>query len=235
MKEFEITSRSVEQAIEEVQSAHGLRLEEFSYEIIDPGSRGFLKFGSREAIIRVAIQNTYYARQVSTYIEKMLRYSSDLDSDLSVTTQTKDMKIIVQLQGEHLGRMIGKHGKTLSALQHLSNIFVNRLTDSKVTVLVEIGNYKERRKETLSKLALHCAKKVQSSGRRIQLDPMFAFERRIVHESIKGMQGIRSYSKGLEPYRFVVIEPNRKRSNQARKSRQRRKVETNETVHQEIH
>ncbi len=230
MKGFEVTSKSVEQAIEEVQNQYHFDPDEFSYEIIDPGSRGFLKFGSRDAVIHVSIQNTYYARKVASFIETLLRFSKDLDSDLIVTYRTQDSKILIQLEGAHLGRMIGKHGKTLSALQHLSNIFVNRLTDSKVTVLLEIGNYKERRKETLTQLATHCAQKVQVSGKRIHLDPMFSFERRIVHESIKKIKGIRSYSKGLEPYRYVVIEPSHNRSNSMKQKRKRKEIDTHGSV-----
>ena len=121
-----------------------------------------------------------------------------------------------------MGRIIGKHGKTISALQHIANIYVNRITDVKAVVLLEVGDYKDRRKEIIEKIAFQNAKKAKYQGERIELDPMFSFERRIVHETIKKMNGVRSYSKGLEPYRFVVIEPQSRTKNGSTRRNYRR-------------
>ncbi|HPE67942.1 MAG TPA: RNA-binding cell elongation regulator Jag/EloR [Thermotogota bacterium] len=207
LKQIELTARTPEEALEKIQGEWLFEETEFEYEVLDPGSKGFLKIGSREASVCVRILNGYFARKVGEYIHDILGFSSDGLAETSIRTQAKDARIHVFLEGTHLGRMIGKHGKTISAIQHLANIFVNRLTDSKVLVFVEVGDYKDRRKEIIRKIARQNALQVSRTGSRIQLDPMFAFERRIVHETIKKIPGVKSFSMGLEPYRYVVIEP----------------------------
>ncbi len=212
MKELEISGKTVEIAIEEAQKKWDLDMNEFDYEVVDPGSKGFLKFGSRDAVIKVSMKTDFFARKVCDYIKKILSYSNDMDQGFKLNHTIKNGKIFINLFGDELGRIIGKHGKTISALQHIANIYVNRITDIKAVVFLEVGDYKDRRKEIIEKIALQNAKKVKQNKVKIQLDPMFSFERRIVHETIKKVSGVKSYSKGLDPYRYVVIEPQRQYS-----------------------
>lgn len=210
MKEFEVTAKTVEEALDVVKSEQGYLENEYDYQIEDPGSKGFLKIGTRNAIIKISVKNEYFARRVKEFIEKILSFSLYIPESLSVSVESKDARIFIHLDGEHLGRMIGKHGKTISALQHLATIFVNRLTDTKMTVFIDVGDYKDRRKDLIRKIAKKKASVVVETGKSIQLDPMFAFERRIVHETVKAISGVQSFSRGLEPYRYVVIEPAKK-------------------------
>ena len=207
MKELEIAGRTVEMALEDAEKKWGLKENEYDFEVIDPGSKGFLKIGSRDALIKINMKTDFFARKVCDYITSILNYSNGINHDLKIKFKIRNGKIYINLFGEELGRIIGKHGKTISALQHIANIFVNRITDVKAIVLLEVGDYKDRRKEIIEKIALQNAKRVKYQGDKIELDPMFSFERRIVHETIKRINGVRSYSKGLEPYRYVVIEP----------------------------
>ncbi len=207
MKELEIAGRTVEMALEDAEKKWGLKENEYDFEVIDPGSKGFLKIGSRDALIKINMKTDFFARKVCDYITSILNYSNGINHDLKIKFKIRNGKIYINLFGEELGRIIGKHGKTISALQHIANIFVNRITDIKAIVLLEVGDYKDRRKEIIEKIALQNAKRVKYQGDKIELDPMFSFERRIVHETIKRINGVRSYSKGLEPYRYVVIEP----------------------------
>jgi len=207
MKEFQITGKTIENALGELHDKHAIKEGEYEYEVVDPGSKGFLRIGSRDAEIKIRLKPTYFARSVRDYIESILKYSNGGVKDMDLQYNTKGSKIFIQLKGEQLGRIIGKHGKTISALQHLSNIYVNRITDVKATVYIEVGDYKDRRKDIIKKIAVQNAKKVKSSKKKVELDPMFAFERRIVHEVIKSISGVKSFSKGLEPYRFVVLLP----------------------------
>ncbi|MDN5359056.1 MAG: spoIIIJ-associated protein [Thermotogaceae bacterium] len=211
MKELEITGRTIEIALEEAEKKWGLNHNEYEYEVLDPGSKGFLKIGSRDALLKLTMKTDYFARKVCDYLAGILSFSNGISQDLKIKYKIRNGKIYINLFGEEMGRIIGKHGKTISALQHIANIYVNRITDVKAVVLLEVGDYKNRRKEIIEKIAFQNAKKAKIQGKRIELDPMFSFERRIVHETIKKMNGVRSYSKGLEPYRFVVIEPQKKR------------------------
>jgi spoIIIJ-associated protein len=211
MKELEITGRTIEIALEEAEKKWGLNHNEYEYEVLDPGSKGFLKIGSRDALLKLTMKTDYFARKVCDYLAGILSFSNGISQDLKIKYKIRNGKIYINLFGEEMGRIIGKHGKTISALQHIANIYVNRITDVKAVVLLEVGDYKDRRKEIIEKIAFQNAKKAKYQGERIELDPMFSFERRIVHETIKKINGVRSYSKGLEPYRFVVIEPQKKR------------------------
>ncbi len=226
MKEIEISNKTVEDALNEVKHKWNLNEGEYEYEVVDPGSKGFLKIGSRDAQIKVKLTSKYFSRMVAEYVKQILDFSKDTSSDLQIQTEESDSKIFVYLKGNNLGRMIGKHGKTISALQHLANIYVNRVTESKVNVFIEVGDYKDRRREIIKKIARQYAYKVIKTGKKIELDPMFAFERRIIHETVKSISGVKSFSMGLEPYRYVVIEPvkrpqkyNRKPGEQAAKKR----------------
>jgi spoIIIJ-associated protein len=225
MKEFEISGKTVDAALVDAEKKWGLNNNEYDYEVVDPGSKGFLKIGSRDATIRINMKTDFFARKVREYIKDILQFSNGDDNDVNITYRTKNSKIFINLSGEHLGRIIGKHGKTISALQHISNIYVNRITDIKVVVYIEVGDYKDRRKEIIQKIAVQNARRAKSSNKRVQLDPMFAFERRIVHEAIKSVKGVKSYSKGLEPYRYVVIEPYRSHQNSGKKDFRRYKDE----------
>ncbi|HPE41143.1 MAG TPA: RNA-binding cell elongation regulator Jag/EloR [Bacteroidales bacterium] len=207
MREYELSGKTVEIAVEEAEKKWDLRTNEYDFEVVDPGSKGFLKIGSRDASIKIIVKIDFFARKVCEYINSILNYSHGINHDLKTKYKIRNGKIYINLFGEELGRIIGKHGKTISALQHIANIYVNRITDVKAIVLLEVGDYKDRRKEIIEKIAVQNAKKAKYQGNRVELDPMFSFERRIVHETIKKMNGVRSYSKGLEPYRFVVIEP----------------------------
>ncbi len=210
MKELEITGRTIEMALEEIEKKWDLNHNEYEYEVLDPGSKGFLKIGSRDALLKLTMKTVFFARKSCDYIAGILNFSNGISQDLKIKYKIRNGKIYINLFGEEMGRIIGKHGKTISALQHIANIYVNRITDVKAVVLLEVGDYKDRRKEIIEKIALQNAKKAKYQGERIELDPMFSFERRIVHETIKKMNGVRSYSKGLEPYRFVVIEPQKR-------------------------
>src|SRR6056297_375467 len=222
MKELEITARTIETALEEAEKRWGLNQNEYEYEVLDPGSKGFLKIGSRDAQLKIIMKTDYFARKVCDYISSILNFSTGMSHDLKIKYKIRNGKIYINLFGEEMGRIIGKHGKTISALQHIANIYVNRITDVKAVVLLEVGDYKDRRKEIIEKIALQNAKKAKYQRERIELDPMFSFERRIVHETIKKMNGVRSYSKGLEPYRFVVIEPQKGYQGNGNRSNYRR-------------
>jgi len=234
MKEIEVTAKNVDEAVTEVKKEWDLLDEEIEVEIIDPGSKGFLKIGSREAVVKIRILPEYFSKKAGNYIRRILNFSKDGLEDLEITTETKDSKIFIYLNGSNLGRMIGKHGKTISALQHISNIYVNRITDSKVNVFIEVGDYKDRRKDLIKKIAKQSAYKVKKTGKRIQLDPMFAFERRIIHETLKPITGIKSFSMGLEPYRFVVIEPLKRRIKTDRFEKRGGKLRENENQSQKV-
>ncbi len=118
----------------------------------------------------------------------------------------KDGCIILKLHGDDMGILIGKHGQTLDSLQYLTNLVANKNTENRVHIVIDVENYRERRAETLNRLAKRLADKVKKSGERIVLEPMNPHERKIIHTALQNDNKITTLSEGSEPYRKVVIE-----------------------------
>ncbi|MBR6791460.1 MAG: protein jag [Oscillospiraceae bacterium] len=122
-------------------------------------------------------------------------------------TQTEGRTVVVHLDGEAIGSVIGKRGETLDAVQYLVCLAANRLEGEYVRFTMNAGNYREKREETLKALAQRMAKKVLKTGRPAALEPMNPYERRIIHAVITDIDGVFSKSTGEEPNRKVVIKP----------------------------
>ena len=117
---------------------------------------------------------------------------------------TKD-KITFQVHGEDLGILIGKHGQTLDAIQYLTNLVANKEVRRRCQIVVDVENYRSRREETLIQLAHRLGAKVRRTLQKIALEPMNAFERKIIHVALQNEKHIKTDSEGQEPYRHIVI------------------------------
>lgn len=117
---------------------------------------------------------------------------------------TKD-KITFQVHGEDLGILIGKHGHTLDAIQYLTNLVANKEVHRRCQIVVDVENYRSRREETLIQLAHRLGAKVRRTRQKIALEPMNAFERKIIHVALQNEKHIKTDSEGQEPYRHIVI------------------------------
>ena len=114
----------------------------------------------------------------------------------------------VEITGEGSTKLIGYRGETLNSLQTIINSVANKNSDSKVRVILNVGNYKEKREKALEELADKISKTVIKTGKSITLEPMVAYERKIIHNRLQQNSKVRTYSIGDEPYRKVVIEKN---------------------------
>lgn len=117
---------------------------------------------------------------------------------------TKD-KITFQIHGDELGILIGKHGQTLDAIQYLTNLVANKEVRRRCQIVVDVENYRSRREETLIQLAHRLGAKVRRTRQKIALEPMNAFERKIIHLALQNEKNIKTDSEGQEPYRHIVI------------------------------
>ena len=118
----------------------------------------------------------------------------------------KDGCVVLKLHGDDMGILIGKHGQTLDSLQYLTNLVANKNTENRVHIVIDVENYRDRRAETLTRLAKRLADKVKKSGERIVLEPMNPHERKIIHTALQNDNKITTLSEGSEPFRKVVIE-----------------------------
>jgi len=131
-----------------------------------------------------------------------------LENDSTITTQDTDTAFNININGENIGRLIGKNGVVLNAIQTLvSCIAIFNSNGEGKRVFVNIGDYKEKRGNTLESLALKKAEYVKSSGRFCKLEPMNARDRAIIHTALSAIEGIKTYSTGRDPFRCLCIAP----------------------------
>jgi spoIIIJ-associated protein len=131
--------------------------------------------------------------------------SLGLDADVRV--HESDRLLTGTVEGDDLGLFIGRHGQTIDAVQHLAQRIVFHGGSPDARVVIDADGYRERRAETLRSIALDAAEESLRSGRSVELDPMPASERRIVHEYLRERGGVETHSEGEEPERFLVVEP----------------------------
>ena len=122
----------------------------------------------------------------------------------------EDGALSMELKGDNMGILIGKRGQTLDSLQYLTNRVANKSQDGYVRVKLDTEDYRRRRKQTLENLAKNIAYKVKRSRKAVALEPMNPYERRIIHSALQGDERVSTHSEGEEPYRRVVITPNRR-------------------------
>ena len=138
------------------------------------------------------LQKVFNAMKINVVMEKFIN-----KNDGSVT---------FKLHGDDMGILIGKHGQTLDSLQYLTNLVANKNSSERVRVIIDVEDYRDRRIETLTRLANRLADKVKRTGERVALEPMNPHERKIIHMALQGDRRVTTLSEGDDPYRHVVIE-----------------------------
>jgi spoIIIJ-associated protein len=119
-----------------------------------------------------------------------------------------DESIVVTFRGDDVAVLIGRHGQTIDAVQYLLNAISHRAYGAeRKEVVVDAAGYRERRRATLEALAVRTAREVLDTGRRVELEPMTAVERKVVHLRLKELDGVQTASEGTEPNRYVVVLP----------------------------
>ncbi len=149
-----------------------------------------------------AQQRQETARMAQEILETLLR---QMEMDARVRVRSTSDPIILDVETDNGGLLIGRRGETLSALQYLVNVLIGRHTRGWTKVVIDVEGWRSRREETLRSLALRQADRVRRERRSIALDPMPANERRIVHMALQDMTDIATHSEGEEPGRRLVI------------------------------
>ena len=138
------------------------------------------------------LQKVFHAMKIEVVMEKFINKN--------------DGTVTFKLHGDEMGIMIGKHGQTLDSLQYLTNLVANKNSSERVRVIIDVEDYRDRRVETLTRLARRLADKVKRTGERVELEAMNPHERKIIHMALQGDRRVTTLSEGDEPYRHVVIE-----------------------------
>jgi spoIIIJ-associated protein len=185
------------------------------FQVVAEGERGLLGVGYAPARVIAAVDDDAVSAApeatgpVADRVREVLgRIAAGLELGAAISVRDEEDAVVATLTGPDLGRAIGRHGQTIDALQYLVNAIVLRdeLPERK-PVVVDAAGYRARRKATLDALASRTAERVRRTGRAVELEPMTAVERKIVHLSLKDVAGVETRSEGTEPNRFVVVSP----------------------------
>ena len=205
-KELIVTAKTVEEAKEKAAAELGIAVENIEFTVLEEGKRGFLGIGATEA--KVCATYTLGGSDIAlAFIEQVVK-----DMELDLTVAKKDGNnddILITVDGEGAGLLIGHHGETLDSLQYLANLAANKKIKGEkhdyVKVTLDIEGYRAKREETLRALARRMAAKVVKYKKSVMLEPMNPYERRIIHSEVQHVQGVSTNSIGSENNRRVVM------------------------------
>ena len=193
------------------------------FQVVSEGERGLLGVGYEPARVVASVDESEAppapepissapregeSDDAARLREVVERIAYEIGVQCTVEVEESDEEIRVACDGQDLGMLIGRHGQTIDAIQYLANAILFRgRYDERKPVIVDAAGYRDRRQATLDALALRMAEQASATGQRVELEPMTAVERKIVHEKLKDDPEIETASEGTEPNRFVVIVP----------------------------
>ena len=220
----EVTGESVGEAkwiaVRELQRrVPGLDRQAIRFQVVSEGERGLLGVGYTPASVvatadvpdtvpPLVTSQAGDTTQASTVRELLERTIAASGVSATVQIDESDDQLVATLVGPDLGVLIGRHGQTIDALQYLANAIGHRMHgDDRVRVVVDAAGYRARRAATLESVARSAAEQAVATGLRVELEPMTAIERRLVHELLKDDPEVETSSEGVEPARFIVVLP----------------------------
>jgi len=194
----------------------GLDKSAVRFQVVSEGERGLLGVGYAPARVIASISaeapvvmprggESELAGEVRELIE---RIADAIGVSGRIELDEDDERIIASCAGPDLGMLIGRHGQTIDAIQYLANaIMFRRHAEDRKEVVVDAAGYRARRQTSLEALAVRSAERALSHGEPVELEPMTAVERKVVHIRLKEFDGVETTSEGTEPNRFIVIRP----------------------------
>jgi spoIIIJ-associated protein len=204
-------------ALRELEQRHpGLDKSAVRFEVVSEGERGLLGVGYEPARVVAhapadALEAAVPADESTAAAEARSlaqRIMASVGVDGHADVREDDEAIVVTFRGDDVALLIGRHGQTIDAVQYLLNAISHRTYGAeRKEVVVDAAGYRERRRATLESLAVRTAREVLDTGRRVELEPMTAVERKVVHLRLKELDGVQTASEGTEPNRYVVVLP----------------------------
>ena len=201
-----VESTAVDETTAAIKPAPGVKVEAGTVEEFEIGGKTKTQKTNKEPrkVTEFDSNCPKFAKTLA-FAEEFFKLMGD---NLTVTSSHDDQEFVIAVDGEDVGRLIGKNGRTMAAINAIvSAIAINTHSDEPRRVMVDIGNYRAKRKDYLIELAKRKAEQVKKTGRSVRLDPMPARERVIVHLTLQDVEGIITESEGVEPRRYLVIKP----------------------------
>lgn len=215
IKETVISAKTIDAAIEEGAQKLNVAREMIDFEVLEEPKKGILGIGASNAKVRVFYEET--PADLAENFLKTLFKNMNLEVRLEKTI-VSDKEVNLKGYGENLGILIGRHGDVLDSLQYLTILAANKGNKNYVRINVDIENYREKRVETLKQLAKRMADKVLRYRKNFTLEPMSAYERRIIHSEIQNYKGVTTYSIGQDDTRKIVVAIDRNAKQEARQT-----------------
>ncbi len=246
-KEIIILANSIEEAVREACQTLGVAEEKCNVEVIEKPKKSLFGKIKVQAKVKVTVKETikldieksiekpsltvdgkevevptkekYDAKlEVAlNYLKEILSYMDIKNLDLVV--EEGEESATITIKGDNLGAIIGRRGETLDAIQYLTSLVRNRIEGNYYRIVINCGNYREKREESLKELAMKMSEKVKKTGRSQTLEPMNPYERRIIHAVLSEIEGVTSKSRGEEPNRKIIIFSNDPKARNNNKSR----------------
>lgn len=232
MKCIEKTAKTIDEAVELALQELNASKNQVEVEVLEQPSKGiFGLIGLKQAKVKVTlieqpkeapkikeVKKTHSNRinepglpatqEDYDTAQRFLRQVLDaMDIKAEIRIRKNEDSLNIKLTGPKMGIIIGRRGQTLDSLQYLVSLVVNKNKgkDNYVKIILDTEDYRRKREETLHRLAKRLAENVIKSGRKVELEPMNPYERRIIHSALQEYNQITTYSEGEEPYRKVVI------------------------------
>lgn len=202
MKKTVITAKTVDEAVKQGAQQLGVKADRLKITVLEQPTKGLLGiFGVKPAKVEL--------EKIPDALEEVELFLQDVFRTMSLQVRIEQMTTgegtLFNLTGPELGILIGRRGQTLDALQYLANIVANRFSNSHIRVVLDAEKFRERRKKTLEDLSARLADRVLKTRKEVILEPMPAQERKIIHAFLQNHSAIKTYSKGEEPNRRIVI------------------------------
>ena len=206
-KELIVTGKTVEDARKKAAAQLGVAEEEMIVTVLEEGKKGFLGIGASDAKISVSYSEDGEDTALD-FIRKLIDNMA-LEGLTVAKKEGSNGDVLITVDGDNAGVLIGHHGETLEAIQYLANLAANKKVAGEkreyVRVTVDVEGYRAKREASLRALARRMSAKVIKNKKSVMLEPMNPYERRIVHSEVQGIAGVSTNSIGSENNRRVVI------------------------------
>lgn len=202
-RSIEKQAKTIQEAVQAALGELGTYEENVDIEVLDEGNKGiFGIIGNKMARVRVTLKETG-GEKASQFLYDVFD-KMNLAAEIAVAEDEES--VLLKVKGKDIGIIIGRRGETLDSLQYLASLVINKDKGSYKRVVIDVENYRQKREDTLVKLANRLADKVAKYKKSITLEPMNPYERRIIHSTLQNNRYVETYSVGEEPNRKVVIK-----------------------------
>jgi spoIIIJ-associated protein len=216
MSSIEIEAKTTEEAIKKACEHFHLTEAELDIEVLESRSTGiFGLVGNKKAKIRVKIREN---NTIAVAEETLRKIISLMSIDAKISAERKGDDIVLNIEGNNTGILIGHKGRTLEALEFIVNKAVNKAAEKKVRVIVDTENYRQRKEESLKRLALKMGEQAKRTRKTVTINSVNPHDRRIIHLALKGDNQVQTKSDGEGLFKKVYIIPNKKKADEKENS-----------------